>query len=403
MFYLKLRLSLLLTAVVTLVSCSTSPSPVKPPKALLKVENTFSIKKQWQLQLGDGAGDNYLRLSPVVHENVFYSVDHLGTVSAIRLNDRSLQWETATGMSIGSPLTLKGDTLYLGTSEGYLLSIESKTGKLKWKARVGSEVLAAPAVGRGYVVARCVNGEIYTFSVVDGKKVWTDRQITPKLTLRGTSAPVISNDLVLSAFDNGKLVAYNLQTGRIVWQKRIAVASGRTSLERLVDIDADIVISDDVVYTVAFQGKLAAVSLASGQVIWSRDIDSYIGLAVDPYRIYIVDSNSQIWALDKSNGATHWKQDALLRRSLTKPLLHSSYVVTGDLNGFIHWFRRDNGKLAARVRLDLSNFTSPDLDEEEDFEFPKSRDILATPISNGNVLITMDRHGNTEAFEISYP
>jgi len=403
MFDLRLRLTLLLAAVVAVVSCSTSPSPVKPPKALLKVENTFSIKKQWQLQLGDGVGDNYLRLSPVIHENIIYSVDHLGTISATRLNDRSLLWETMTGMTIGSPLTVKGNALYLGTSEGYLLSIERNTGKLKWKARVGSEILAAPAVGRGYVVARCVNGEIYTFSTTDGKKVWTDRQITPKLTLRGTSAPVISNDLVLSAYDNGKLVAYNLQTGRIIWQKRIAVARGRTSLERLVDIDADIVISDDVVYTVAFQGKLAAVSLASGQILWSRDIDSYIGLAVDLYRLYIVDSNSQIWALDKSNGATHWKQDALLRRSSTKPLLHSNYIVMGDLNGYLHWFRRDSGKLAARVRLDSFDYTSPDLDEQEDFEYPKSRDILAAPISNGNVLIAMDRHGNTEAFEISYP
>ena len=403
MFDLKLRLVLLVTVVVALVSCSTSPSPIKPPKALLKIENTFSIKKQWQFQLGEGIGDNYLRLSPVVHNNIIYSVDHQGIVTALRINDRSLLWQTATEMTIGSPLTLKGDTLYLGTSEGYLLSIVRTSGKLKWKARVGSEVLAAPAVGRGYVVARCVNGEIYTFNTADGKKVWSDRQITPKLTLRGTSAPIISNDLVLSAFDNGKLVAYNLQTGRIVWQKIITVARGRSSLERLVDIDADIVISDDVVYTVAFQGRLAAVSLASGQILWTRDIDSYIGLAVDPYRVYIVDSNSQIWALDKSNGATHWKQDALLRRSSTKPLLHSNYIVMGDLNGYLHWFRRDSGTLAARVRLDSFDYTSPSLDEEEDFEYPKSRDILAAPISDGNVLIAMDRHGNTEAFEISYP
>ena len=334
---------------------------------------------------------------------MIYNVDYTGAVIATDITDLDTLWVTATGMSIGSPVTLSGDTLYLGTSEGYLITLDRKTGEIKWKAEVGSEILAAPAVGGGYVVVRCVNGEIYAFKSHDGTKVWTDRQITPSLTLRGTSAPVISNDIVINAFDNGKLIAYNLQTGRIIWQQNIAVARGRTTLERLIDIDADIVISNDTIYTVAFQGKLAAVSLGSGQVLWSRDFDSYIGMAVDPYRIYIVDSDSQIWALDKTNGATHWKQEAMLRRNLTRPILHSNYLVVGDFNGFLHWLRRDSGKLAARVRLKTFDYTSPSLDEEEDLDFPKSNDILATPITNGNTLIATDRHGNTEAFEISYP
>lgn len=399
-----LRLSLLLAAIVSLlIGCSSSSIAVKPPKQLTRVANTFPIKRQWTFQIGEGASDNYLRLAPVVHEDIIYNIDYTGTVFATSLSGLNTIWVTETGMSTGSPITLNGDTLYIGTSEGYLVTLDRKTGHLKWKSKVGSEILAAPAVGNGYVVVRCVNGEVYAFKSHDGKKVWSDRQITPSLTLRGTSAPVISNDLVISAFDNGKLVAYNLQTGRVIWQQSIAVARGRTTLERLIDIDADIIISDDVIYTVAFQGKLAAISLGSGQVLWSRDFDSYIGMSIDPYRIYIVDSNSQVWALDKRNGATHWKQEAMLRRNLTKPLLHSNYVVVGDFNGYLHWLRRDSGKLVARVRLNAYDYSDPSLDEEEDLNFPKSNDILAAPVANGNVLIATDRHGNTEAFEIFYP
>jgi outer membrane protein assembly factor BamB len=397
-----LRISLLTMAIVaTLAGCSSSP--VEPPKSLTKVVNTFDIKQRWRYQFGEGVSDKYLRLAPVIHDGKMYNVDHTGRVLAVTMAEQNILWEFESGMSIGSPLTLVGDTLYLGTSEGYVLSIDRLSGKLNWKARVGSEVLAAPAVAKGYVVARCVNGELYALSSSNGKVIWSDRQITPRLTLRGTSTPVISDDLVLSAYDNGKLIAYNLQTGRIIWQKSISVASGRTTLERLIDIDADIVISDDIIYTVAFQGKLAAVALGSGQVLWSRDVDSYVGMAVDPYRIYLVDTNSQIWALDKSNGATHWKQDAMLRRGLTKPVLHSNYLLVGDFNGFLHWLRRDSGELVARVKLNSAEYTSPSLDETEDLDYPKSNNILATPVVTGNMLIATDRHGNTEAFEISYP
>jgi outer membrane protein assembly factor BamB len=214
---------------------------------------------------------------------------------------------------------------------------------------------------------------------------------------------VIHNGLVLSAFDNGKLIAYELRTGKIIWQTPVSVARGRSALERMVDIDAEIVISNNVVYAVAFQGKLEAVALDSGKVIWSRDLDSYIGMDVDATRLYIVDSNSQILALDKANGATHWKQDALLRRSLTRPLVDSNYIIVGDFNGFLHWFRRDTGELAARVKLDTFNYRSPSLDEEEDLNYPKTLDILAAPLKKEGVVIAMDRHGHAEAFEISYP
>jgi len=399
-----LRSILSITIIIVLLSsCSSSLSPVKPPKSLTKIDNAFKINKIWSFKINEGASDKYLKLSPVLDGDILYNVDHRGMITAIRITDRNVLWETNIGREIGSPLTLSGNKLYLGTSDGQVIALNKEDGQQLWSVDVSSEVLSAPAVGKGYVIVRCVNGELFALKSQNGEKVWKDRQIIPSLTLRGTSAPVIYNDVVLSAFDNGKLLAYNLQTGRILWERSIAEARGRSTLERLVDIDAELVVSDDIIYAVAFQGKVAAIAVASGQVIWSRDFDSYIGMAVDPYRIYIVDSNSEMLALDKSNGATHWKQDALLRRSVTRPLLHSNYVLLGDLNGFIHWFRRDTGQLVARVKIDSFDSTNPSLDEEEDLKYPKSRDILTAPVTKENVVIALDRHGNAEAFEISYP
>lgn len=386
-----------------LLACSSSPSPVKPPLTLQPVKNEFSIERVWHKQAGEGASDNYLRLTPVIHGDVMYYIDFHGNVEAYNFKKRTVLWNYAAQTRIGSPLTLFDGVLYFGTSEGEVMALDSHVGTLLWKTQVGSEVIAAPAVSKGYVVARCVNGEIYTLRANDGNKIWSNRQLTPSLTLRGTSSPLIVNDIVLSAYDNGKLLAFNLQTGNILWTRAIALPHGRTTLERLVDIDADIVVSNDVIYTVAFQGKLAALQLGSGQVIWSRDIDSYVGMVIDPYRIYLTDSESRIWALDKSNGATLWKQEALLRRSLTRPQMQSNYIIVGDFNGFLHWLRRDNGKLVARVRLGSFDYDSLNLDESEDLNYPKLNNILATPVESGNLLVAVDRYGNAEAFDIAYP
>jgi outer membrane protein assembly factor BamB len=398
------KVSLLLVLIAFWLSgCSSSPSPVLPPVKLTAIDNAFKIQRRWQNDFGEGAGENYLKLTPVIENNLFYTVDYQGLVTAFDTQDQSIRWQSKLAVPASTALTLDNDLLLLGSSHGDVIALQKKDGKVVWHAQVSSEVLAPPKVAKDFVVVRCVNGMLYALNRKDGKQIWSLEQTTPALTLRGTSAPVIAGDIVLSAFDNGRLLAVNLQSGKTLWQTTITIPRGRTDLERMVDIDANPIVVDDIVYTVSYQGRIAAVQLGSGRILWARDIDSYSGMAVDAYRIYLVDSQSQVWALDRMNGATLWKQDALLRRSLTTPRLQNQYVIVGDFDGFVHWLRRDNGKLVARLRLNDYDYTDPDLNETQDLQFPKINNILAPPILEGNSLIAVDRYGHTEAFDVSYP
>lgn len=395
---------LLIVMTAWLGACSTSPSPVLPPVKLKPVKNAFVIKKIWEKDFGDGAGDNYLKLRPVLENDVLYTDDFHGLVTAYNFHDESIRWQVKLKVPASTALTLDKNLLLLGSSNGDVIALDKSNGHVVWHAQVSSEVLASPKVAKGRVIVRCVNGMLYALSRDNGKQLWSLEQTTPTLTLRGTSAPVISGDIVLSGFDNGRLLAVNLETGKVLWDTTISIPRGRTDLERMVDIDANpIVVNDNVVYAVSYQGRLAAVQLGSGHILWTRDINSYNGMAVDDYRIYLVDDQSQIWALDRQSGATLWKQNALLRRSLTRPVLQNQYVIVADFDGFIHWLRRDNGKLVARLRLNTYDYTDPNLDETQDLKYPKLNNILAPPVVQGNSLIAMDRYGHTEAFDIHYP
>ena len=395
---------LIVFALVVLVAgCASSPSPVEPPVTLKRIENAFIIKRVWRHDLGDAASDKYLKLSPLFDKNVIYSADHRGLITAYALDSRDKIWETDIAFQVGSAPSLYNGRLLIGTSAGKLVALDAKNGEILWSTQLGSEVLAAPKVAKGIIVVRCVNGYIYGLDEETGKQIWLHEQIIPALTLRGTSNPVIRDDIVLSAFDNGRLIANNLQTGQVLWQSSIAVPRGTTDLERMVDADADPVVVENVVYAVAFQGRLVAMQLGSGRIIWSRDLESFVGMSIDPYRIYLTDSEGMLWALDRTTGATLWKQDALLRRKPTRPTLHKQYLVVGDFNGYVHWLKRDSGKLVARVRLKDASVTTPSLDETEDLEFPRSNDILVSPIVNEDRLFVIDRHGHMEAFLASYP
>lgn len=396
------RISILFILLAELLACTSSPAPVLPPVALLALSNEFSVTRQWSTQPGSGALEQYLQLTPAMANGKIYLADVKGRVDAVDYQSGQTIWNHETGIAFSSGIAIADNLLLVGTSQGEIIALDIATAEVRWRNRVNSEILATPQFSKGIVVVRCVDGSLFGFSLKTGERLWFNEQRTPALSLRGTSAPVIAGDMVLAGYDTGKLIAYNLQSGNLLWQVTIAASQGRTDLERMIDIDGDPIVIDDVVYVVAFQGRLAAVQLGSGRILWTRDLDSYVGMSIDAYRIYLTSSDGVVWALDRNNGSTLWKQDGLMRRGLTRPQLHKQFLIVGDFNGFLHWMRRDTGKLVARTRVSQS-YSNSDLDSANDIRFAKLYSVLTAPLVNENSVIAVNRYGHLERFDVAYP
>jgi outer membrane protein assembly factor BamB len=123
----------------------------------------------------------------------------------------------------------------------------------------------------------------------------------------------------------------------------------------MVDVDADPVIDGKSVYAVTYQGQVAALQLFSGEIIWRRDMSSSAGLGVGPDNVYVTDELSHIWALNRANSASMWRQSKLESRRVSPPAVFGEFVVVGDLDGYVHWLRRDDGQFVARQRVDSSS------------------------------------------------
>lgn len=366
--------------------------------ALPAIETSLPVVTAWRSSLGYGVGDNYLKMRPVYDQATGYGADYTGYVRAFAIRSGETRWERQLHRPLEGGPALAAGKLVFGTSKGEVLALDPASGKLLWQTGVSSEVIAPARGAEGVIVVRSVDGRVYGLDADSGQRLWIYDRSVPLLTLRGNSAPAISNGIVVIGSDNGKLAALTLKNGTLLWETRIAEPRGRTDLERMVDIDADPVIVDDVVYAVAYQGRLATVQLNNGRILWTRDLSSYSGMALDPYRVYLTDADSQIWALNRFNGATLWRQDKLLRRDLTAPVLQGPYLVVADYDGYVHWLKREDGRLVARKRVNADWF----LDNEEaaapDPEFRKEHNILAAPLQVDNMLIALDRRGNLEAF-----
>ena len=193
-----------------------------------------------------------------------------------------------------------------------------------------------------------------------GAQLWSYERTVPALSLRGTSTPIIVDDMVISGFASGKLVALQLSSGKPIWEVSVAEPRGRSELERMVDLDADPVEFNSVVYTASFQGGIAAISVIDGDLLWRREeISSHAGIALNWRYIFLTDDDSDIWVFDQENGAALWRQSDLHNRKLTAPTLYKDTVLVGDFEGYIHWFAQEDGRQLHRMLIDRDGIKAP--------------------------------------------
>ena len=397
-----MRFISVITAFLVLIGCGSSPSSVLPPVDLTPLNNQIDISRQWKFTAGKGVSDLYLKLTPAFHKNTGYIVDYKGLIQAFTVKTGKQLWEVDLNIPASAGLSISNGKLFLGTSKGEIIALDLKNAKERWRTQLSSEILSRPAISKGILVAKTIDGRVYGLNAKNGSQAWVYDRSVPRLTLRGSSSPLISNDIVITASDSGKLAALSLMHGKLLWETTIAVAKGRNQLERVIDMDVDPVVIDDVIYVAGYQGRIAAVKIGSGQLIWSRDFSSYSGLYVDAYRVYVTDAMGQVWALNRYNGSTLWRQDKLLRRQLTAPEAYDKYIVIGDYDGYLHWLSREDGKLIARKRINASDafVDEEETDKELDLLFSKWNNILVKPILFNDLLLSLDRSGHLEAFQI---
>jgi outer membrane protein assembly factor BamB len=321
-----------------------------PPAELVELESQLEIHELWSRSFAgpDGA---FLKIKPALAGDRLYLAEPSGRVLALEASTGKELWSVDLEVPISGGPGVNDGLLAVGTEEAELILLNAADGSERWRKRVNSEVLSVPAIGRGKVICRTIDGRVSAFSTENGESRWVYDRSVPVLTLRGDGSPVLHEGQVLVGFANGKLVALSLDSGAPNWEALITAPTGRTELERVVDIDADLELVEGTVYAAAYHGQLAAVSEISGIVLWQREISSHAGLDADWRQVFITDEADHIWSLDATNGATLWQQKALHARRLTAPVMVDGYLVVGDFDGYLHWFSQYDGQMLARYRV----------------------------------------------------
>ena len=364
------KLIVLCAALTLLQGCSTvigifksGKEKASEPAELTDISNPIAIRKLWSVSVGQGEAELAIRQKPVVDGDTVYAADSANQLVAIDKATGKIKWkkEAASGgwkfwqkptqpFATGGPAVYSG-LLALGGRNGEVFAFNAADGSVLWKAMVSSSVISAPLITFDTVIVRANDGKVFGLDLSTGEKRWQFDRGLPTLSVRGNSAPVLGPGLIFVGYEDGTLIALRQQDGQRVWEQLIAKPDGRTELDRMSDIDGEIQVGDREVFASSYHNSTMAIALNNGQPIWAREIGGYAGVAMLSDRIIVGDRDSNLWALDRNSGSDLWKQSAFLRRSITTPVVHGTYIVVADAEGYVHWLDSASGDVKGRVKV----------------------------------------------------
>lgn len=354
------------------------------PLELVDIEQTLDVRKVWSEKLGKGTESLRIGLNPSGDGNHIYAASYDGNVSAFNPENGGRVWQTELELNLSAGPGVGEGIVVVAGYDGDLVALDADDGSEQWRINIVSETLAKPAIADSSVVVYSIDGRLRVYSALDGRELWSLARDVPALTQRGSSSPIITGNTVIAGSDNGRLLAVDLDDGIIEWEAVLTPVSGRSDLDRLADIDGDMAIVGQDIYAVGYNGRLASLAAESGQLLWTREISSPSGVAVDWNNVYTVGDGGEVLALLRRNGDDVWRQESLLRREPTRPVAFNTAVVVGDFEGYVHFFNNFDGRPVARERVGQGM-------------------ISGAPVVMGDKLFVQSEDGELAAFMVRMP
>ena len=379
-FCLRLRQLLLLLpilAILLIASCAQNAVKLSP---LPKYEKAAAVKLNWRVNLGRGSRLQLRHQSPAEAGDVVYLCDWRRLI-ALNLTNGKRLWRKKLGAPISGCLAHFGERIYLSDEDGIVYAINAENGDIIWQKQLDADSVTPPTANENVVLIQTVSEKLYALNANDGTQLWSYSAYNPGLTLFGSFHPIIIGNIAISGFADGSVVVFDWNSGNPVSFRQISVPQGQSDIERLVDIDATAIFDEGQLYMSSYGGTTLGLDLRSGTEIWRNDIGSFLTMAQDSERLFVVDKDNRIYAIKKSDGEIIWQREDYLYRGLTAPVLFDDYLAMGDRNGQLHVFSSEDGSPVGRRKMGL-------------------KDIINFMVATSEGLLLVDKEGFVNMLQI---
>ncbi len=261
---------------------------------------------------------------------------------------------------------VSGDTLFVGSTEGRLVAVNTADGSRRWAEpfrtstqaggfgcgplggrSVGVAIYGTPAVSADLVYAGGYNGKIHAFNSSSLEIRW----VYPR---EGNLQPVIGGVVVAQGKvyfggSDGKVYALDAATGDRQWE-----------FETGDKIWSTPAIDGDTLFIGSFDNKLYALNVADGSKKWEFETEGAIAATPLVYdnTVYIGSFDRYLYAVDATDGSLRWK---FMSENWfwAEPVVYDNTVYAGSLDGKVYALQANSGDKVAEFNLESPVSSSP--------------------------------------------
>jgi outer membrane protein assembly factor BamB len=323
------------------------------------------------VSIGKGALDKeHLSASPVIANDVIYTIDSSGLVSAFSAKNIDKQlWkykielpDDKDGFANAGMVYNKGK-LYLSTGFNFVYALDATNGNVLWKRTINSIGRSAPAANDNIVLVNTADNKLYALDANDGAIIWTHSGATEEMSVVGSSSPVLHGDTVFAPYSSGELYALRLQDSSEIWHDNLTSAGGL-----FTDIDASPVIKNNMIYAISSDGVLVASNIKTGERKWEKAISGNKTPWVTPDFIYLISDKNEIISIKTATGEIKWAEQLAVTEkpdnkgdavTWSAPVFAGDKVLTVGSNGQMLSINPQDGKVVATNKIPKDIYVDP--------------------------------------------
>ena len=269
----------------------------------------------WSASIGSGQGRrSRISADPVSDGVRVYTIDsseHLvaTTLAGARVwsLDLTPQGEGEASTS-GAGLAVSRGTVYATSAFSRLYAIDAATGAVRWTQDLGAVPSGPPTVSGKFVYLVTRDNTAWAIDTATGRVRWQVAAQSQVTGFGSGAAPAVGKTLAIFPFSSGELIALLRQSGVRLWSGAVSGERLGRVYAQIGDITADPAIVGSRVYTGTQAGRLVALSLNTGDRIWTADTGVQGPVLAAGNSLWIVTDENRLERLDAASGRTLWSR-----------------------------------------------------------------------------------------------
>jgi len=179
-------------------------------------------------------------------------------------------WRRDTNQMVYSSPAIRGDSLYIGSNDGYVYCLNTGDGAVRWKHHTGGGIyFASPCLDDRTVFLAPGNRDwsVYALDPGSGRQVWKHDIEDVKKTPTYVSSPALGDGTVflVSGYATQHLYCLRADNGALRWKAPLGQALR-------LGFSSSPVVTRETVYAVSGKGKLFAFEGTTGRKVWEYDM-----------------------------------------------------------------------------------------------------------------------------------